>query len=350
MKWTQIHKDFTYNGKSFASRHELILTVLDYSSEVGDFLKDWFSTDDFIVVQTSGSTGKPKSISLDKEHVINSALATGAFLDLQAKSTALLCLPIDYIAGKLMWIRALVLGWELTVIRPSSTPLENIDKRFDFTAFVPLQLQNSLHKLYLFNTVIVGGGAISKTLEIQLQNQKAKVFATYGMTETITHIAMKPLNHQSYKPSFYRTLPDVSIYKDERGCLVIHAPKVADKVIFTNDIVELISNYQFEWLGRYDNVINSGGVKLHPEQIEAKISPILSSRFFVAGIKDDQLGQKLVLVVEGLTREVDFSACSLSKFEIPKATFFIDTFVETKSGKIVREKTLSLLGLKKPDA
>lgn len=347
MKLVQMkfHTNFKLNSTSFTTVDEILEHSKGISDEIYQFLKSWFSSDDNITVQTSGSTGVPKSIVLKKEFVVNSALATGKFFDLKQDTSALLCLPIQYIAGKLMLIRALTLGWQLDTVEANSNPLVNVEKYYDFSAMVPLQLENSLSKLHFIKKIIVGGGVVSKELENKIQNISTKVFATYGMTETITHIAVKKLNRMDKTPNFYKVLPKVSIYKDDRNCLVIKAPKVADEIIFTNDVVELISDTQFDWLGRFDNVINSGGIKLHPEKIEEKLSKIITTRFFVSGISDAKLGQKLVLIVEGIQQKINLENANLHKFENPKEIYFLKDFIETESKKIQRKKTLDLLNL-----
>ena len=365
-----VHNSFQLNGKSFSSSDEILAYSKIISDEHYKFLQDWFSDDKTITVKTSGSTGKPKTILLQKKQMINSAQGTGNYFDLKENTSVLLCLPIAYIAGKMMLIRAITLGWQLDVIESSSNPLEKIDKEYDFSAMVPLQLENSLSQLNLIKKIIVGGGVVSNALQERLQHISTQVFATYGMTETITHIAVKKMNGFSnfisnevekfkfHSKEFYETLPNLTIYKDQRNCLVINAPKVSEEIIFTNDVVELISDTQFDWLGRFDNVINSGGIKLHPEKIEEKLSKIISNRFFVTGIKDEKLGEKLVLIIEvnesvissGVEKSL-FSKIknlkSLSKFEIPKEIHFIKNFVETETGKIQRNKTLKKSSLNK---
>ena len=342
------HTSFQINGKSFSNFEEIIDLSSSISEDLHHFLSLWFSTDAHILVMTSGSTGNPKSISLRKDFMINSALATGSYFQLGENTKALCCLPINFIAGKMMIVRALVLGWNLDVIEPSSNPLGKITKEYDFSAMVPLQLRNSLSKINQIKTLIVGGGVVSTDLEIALQAVNTKCYATHGMTETITHIAIKKLNkfsqleHESV--SVYKTLPDVTISKDKRSCLVIHAPKVSDETIITNDVVEVVSKTEFNWKGRIDYVINSGGVKLHPEEIEQKLSHTIHSRFFTAGIPDEILGEKCILVIEGENYQITKKHFSkLSRFEIPKEIFFIPKFIETGSGKIQRFKTLELL-------
>ncbi|MBL4604361.1 MAG: AMP-binding protein [Flavobacteriaceae bacterium] len=352
-----VHKKFELNGNSFSNEEELIAFSKTVSVSLYRFLSDWFSGEDCITVKTSGSTGKPKEIQLKKEYMINSALATGRYFNLEEKTTALCCLPIDFIAGKMMFVRAITLGWQLDLIEPNSEPLKESNQKYDFCAMVPLQLSNSLDRIHQVKKLIVGGGMVSPQLQSSLKALSTEVYATYGMTETITHIAVKKLNHHLSlqgsitKQSHYLTLPNVSISTDNRNCLVISAPKVSSEEIITNDVVEIISENEFLWKGRYDNVINSGGIKLYPEEIEKKLSPYLSTRFFVTGIPDDILGEKLVLIIEGkenmiISAEVKNLKNILSKFETPKDVFFIAGFVETETGKIQRKETFELISLK----
>ena len=313
--------------------------------------------------------------------MVNSALATGSFFDLGKGTTALLCMNPEFIAGKMMLVRALILGWKLDIVTPSLNSLKDVKKKFDFTAMIPLQVTNSFDDLHKIKKLIIGGGVISKELENQLQELETECFATYGMTETVSHIAIQKLNNspslrggttkQSYDVNHnlissgiekfhYNLLPNISISKDVRNCLVINAPKIAEEQIITNDIVELTSKNSFKWLGRYDNIINSGGVKLIPEQIEEKISKIIDQRFFVAGIPDEVLGEKLVLVVEiqrnkevkeqrgkvekrkAVISNAMKNLTTLDKYEIPKEIYFIEKFIETATKKIQRKKTLNI--------
>ncbi len=361
MKNNQFHIDFTLNGISFSSVEELVRYARSLSSSTHEFLIEWFSANDVILVKTSGSTGATKLIKLKKEFMRNSALATGAFFELPEKTTALLCMSTDYIAGKMMLVRAIVLGWHIDIVAVVSNPLKGLDKQYNFSAMVPMQLQNSLSEIDMVEKLIVGGGIVTKELENKIQDVSSNVFSTFGMTETITHIAVKKLNHllpraDSSVLSCYQTLPNISISQDQRGCLVINAPMVSEEVLVTNDVVELISEIEFKWLGRFDTVINSGGVKLHPEEIEKKIAAVLTQRFFVAGIPDAVLGEKLIIVVEEdvVSSEVEKSLreklhlslrkiAKLSKYETPKAIFFVAKFVETETKKIQRNKTLDLL-------
>ena len=356
MNNSKLHRNFKLNGNSFATDDEVLAFSKDKHPELYPFLKDWFDEDSFVKIKTSGSTGNPKILEIKKEHMVNSARATGTFFDLPENTTALLCLSADYIAGKMMLVRALVLGWQIDVVVPSSNPLQEITKHYDFCAMVPLQLDNSLSELHRLKKVIVGGALVSKVLLEKLQDISTEVFSTYGMTETITHIALKSLNEYAislrggttWQSQNFQTLPNIKISKDARNCLIVNAPKLSDTLIITNDIVELISETEFKWLGRFDNIINSGGIKLIPEQIEIKLSVVIDHRFFVIGVPDEKLGEKMVLIVErqesGIrNQELKFmieSLTSLDKFEIPKGIYTVKEFVETETKKIQRQKTL----------
>jgi len=350
---TQFHKNFKLQKKSFKSSKELIDFSKKISKEVAIFLQQWFNDSLFIEVNTSGSTGKPKVIQLQKKYMINSALATGNYFNLPKNTTALLCMSPNFIAGKMMLVRALTLGWHIDVVEPTLNPLKNSKKQYDFSAMVPLQLNNSIEDIHKIKTIIVGGGAVSNELIARIQNIETAIFTTYGMTETITHIAVKKLNHcnSNFVEEYnYRVLPNVSISKDSRSCLVIKASKVSNEVVVTNDLVELVSSTEFKWLGRFDTVVNSGGIKLIPEQIEKKLAKIILQRFFVTGIPDNLLGKKLILVIEGentLGKDTFLSKVrnlqSLTKYEIPKEIYLIGKFVETETRKINRKQTLKSL-------
>ncbi len=318
----------------------------DWQIDILAFIYDYLNNDK-INVSTSGSTGKPKNIFIKKVFMKNSAQMTGDYFNLKKGDSAFLCLPIQYIAGKMMIVRAIELGLILYCVKPDSSPLENLNKEIDFGAMVPLQIENSINKLNLIKNIIIGGAPISLRLEKLLQTIKSNCYATYGMTETVTHIAIKPLNHQ-IKSKYFTTLSNITIKKDNRGCLVIDCPKLSSKEVITNDIVNSISNNQFEFIGRFDNVINSGGVKLHPERIEKKLSEIISDRFIITSIPDERLGQKLILIIEStkISQKIYFNKI-LDKLEIPKHVFFTETFIETKTGKINRNETIKHITHKK---
>ena len=354
-----IHPDFKINGHHFEADH---LKKLAYSyikegqaheEVIGNFLLDWLNPNyDTIKLRTSGSTGKPKVMYVDRNKMINSAKATGKHFKLKNGSTALSCLPTDHIAGKMMLVRAMILGWNLEIIKPSATPLENIYKTYDFCAMTPFQLDHSLSRLHLIKKLIIGGAPVSKKLIDHLQDKSAKIYETYGMTETLTHVATRKLNPKNgnadgVKP--FKALPKVSFDTTDDDCLIIKAPNILDEPIHTNDIVELVTFKKFYWKGRKDNIINSGGVKIFPEEVEQKLSSILSQRFFVSSIKDEALGEKLVLIIENeyseekvekIFDEID-QLENLEKYERPKKIYLIEKFEETESGKIDRRNTIS---------
>jgi O-succinylbenzoic acid--CoA ligase len=340
--YKNVHNKFKLNGFHLNS-HDLCRVAYsfikegeDFEKPVGDFILDWFDNNDYIIMHTSGSTGKPKSVKIQKQAMISSALATGDFFGLEIGDTILNCLPIKYIAGKMMFIRAFILGLEMDFVAPSSHPLEDIDEKYDFTAMVPLQAQNSLDKLHLFKTIIIGGAKVSSELEKKLKPIKSSIYETYGMTETITHIAARKLGKKAFT-----TLPNVVLSQDENNCLLIHAESISKDIIHTNDIVELVSENEFVFLGRFDNVINSGGIKLIPEQIEAKMLPFIKNRFFVTGKPDKELGEHLVLVIEGKEELIDLSKIeSLDKYEKPREVIYVNKFKETATGKIIRKESL----------
>ena len=341
----QIHKDFKLNGKSFSDSLILLEFVKNTLSNHFYFLQELFNTSDFIKAFTSGSTGDPKPIQIEKTKMLYSAKATSLFFDLPAKTTALHCLSSDFIAGKMMWVRALSLGWDMDVVPVDANPLAHTKSNYDFAAMLPLQVQNSLEELPRIEQLIIGGAPISFDLEQELKKLSAAIYQTYGMTETITHIAVKQLVSKDKTIHFsnlYKALPGVSLGVDHRDCLLIDAPDVSDYKVVTNDVVRLINTNKFEWLGRFDNVINSGGVKLFPEKIEQKLKPFIAKEFIITSIPDDKFGEKLVLVVasENPIKGIEncFVAAKLAKFEIPKNVFYIQEFKKTSNGKIKRNK------------
>lgn len=308
----------------------------DFEKPVGDFLLDWFDSKPYIEMQTSGTTGAPKFIRVSKQAMVASALATGDFFELSAGNKALHCLPVKYVAGKMMLVRAMVLGLDMEFVAPSSHPLRNNEITYDFVAMVPLQAQNSVNELTKVKKLIVGGAKISAALEKELVKVPTQSYETYGMTETITHIAAKKVGEKAFT-----VLPNVTISYDENNCLVIHAPKISEDIIHTNDIVELVNENQFVFLGRMDNVINSGGIKLIPEQIEEKLVKKIHQRFFIFSKEDSELGEKVVLCVEGDKQNLDESIFDdLDKYERPREIIYITKFQETATGKIMRKESL----------
>ena len=337
-----VHNKFKLNGFSFTKddllrvAYSFIKEGENYEKPLGIFILDWFDPKPYLEMNTSGSTGTPKIIRVDKQAMVNSALATGDFFDLQPGQKVLHCLPTEYVAGKMMFVRAFILGLDMEFVAPSSHPMERVKGDFDFCGMVPLQAKNSLNDLHRIKKLIIGGAKVTKTLEQELVKVPSQIYETYGMTETITHIAAKRV-----EASAFTVLPNVKITTDDRHCLVIDAHKISGEKIVTNDLVELISDTQFVWKGRFDNVINSGGIKLIPEQIEEKLASSISNCFFVYGQADELLGEKLVLFVEGESISIDESIFEvLDKYEKPKEIVFIPEFKRTATGKIIREQCI----------
>lgn len=345
------------NGKLYSENnlHELLSDVetddREWLTGIQDFLKAWFSQNEYIEANTSGSTGEPKSILLKKSAMVHSAGLTCSFFDLGEKTNALLCLPAHYIAGKMMLVRAMVAGFNLLVTKPVSTPFDDIKASIDFTAVTPMQLANSFQTIAMSKVrkIIVGGGQLSAKLEEQCAMLSPEIYETYGMTETCSHVALRKVNGKD-KSGLFTLLPGISIRLDSRSCLAISAPYVSEEEIITNDLVEIANENQFKWLGRFDNVINTGGVKVFPESVEKKINHLFEERYFVASLPDEKTGERVILVLENedpnLDRLQDLKknlASVLSKFEMPKEIYCLPEFIETESGKVRRKQILDSL-------
>lgn len=326
--------------------------IIDYchqSSEnninkIGVFIREWLTDSSTIQVQTSGSTGNPKIIEVEKKQLLASAKMTAKYFDFKPNQTALLALPMDYIAGKMMLVRALYSELNLICIEPTLQPFEQLanDCEIDFAPLTPMQL-NNVNDTKLVKTILLGGGSISLELEEKIQSLNAAVYHSYGMTETLSHIAIRSINGNT-KSSVFSALEGVVFNVDQRNCLVIDVPFLEKKLI-TNDVVELIDNKHFIWKGRIDFVINSGGIKLFPEAIEMKISSIIQQPFFIAAMPDAILGEKVGLFVEAkqqdTTKWIEQFKEVLSKYEMPKSIYFCTNFERTISGKIKRQATIN---------
>jgi O-succinylbenzoic acid--CoA ligase len=344
-----------------------------YERQVLRFAHQWLSGQETFTVETSGSTGTPKAIPLSRAQMLASARLTGQALGLQPGDQALVCVSVEYIAGMMMLVRGFELGLPLTIVDPVSRPLAQFspDTRFAFTAMVPLQLQETLdgapHEQEILNRmkgILIGGAAVSRILEERLQQLTAPFYHTYGMTETVSHIALRRLNGQ---PRSARFVPfaGVQLGQDGRGCLTITGVLTGGATLPTNDLVELHPEGTFRWLGRIDNVINSGGIKVHIEVVEAALETWLMHydhgayarrRFFVGSLPDARLGQTVVAVFEGApfgggtALSADLTAAirstlqhALTPYEIPRQWHFIPQFCETPTGKIDRRANLQWL-------
>lgn len=328
---------------SFVSAKLKTKDLAGWEKENYEFIQTWFEDRDYVVAHTSGSTGTPKEILLSKEGMRQSANSTVSFLKLKPQENALLCLSASYIAGKMMIVRALEHGLNLIFCEPTTDAICEMNCEISFCAMVPYQVSKALEKSpNIFNgikTLIIGGGTVSEELEERLQDIKTVCYSTYGMTETMSHIALKRLNGE--KDGVYNCLPNIKVSEDNRGCLVIDY--VGKDKIVTNDIVDIVSDRSFIWKGRYDNVINTGGVKLMPESLEQKVSDLIGDRYIFSSLSDNELGDKLILIIEGKSygqEKIDSLWEELNKrlgkYEVPKDIYFVDKFKETSSGKIIR--------------
>ena len=328
----------------------------EFEEKVISFLQDWFSDSKTVSVQTSGSTGIPKVFEIEKKRMLNSAKMTCDFLGLKEGDTALLCLPVQYISGKMMLVRAIERKLKIIISVPSSAP--EISQNIDFCAMTPLQVQNSLNKIHFIKNFIIGGAAVSEKLKneisttLQFSNSPTRIFETYGMSETLSHIALKQIS--PVQEEYFTVLNDVEISVDERNCLKIYAPKLNPEILQTNDIVELMhfdsaqgDKKQFKFLGRFDNVINSGGVKIFAEELESLVKKHIDRDLVFLGKPDETLGEKLILVIEGKNEEhlkskiynLEFP----SKFHIPKEILFLEKFPRAENGKVLRKEILRIL-------
>lgn len=339
----------TYSRSNFEELHFMDEPQDSWRNAIYHFLQNWFDNSDFIPAQTSGSTGKPKNIQLSKQSMMNSARMTNQFFGLNAESVGLLCMPASYIAGKMMLVRALVSGFNLITVKPSANPFKGLNVPIDFTAITPYQLSHSAESLLTkqVGKIIVGGSPVTSKYEHLSEDIPAELYETYGMTETCSHIALRRFNGKD-KSDCFTILDGVSIRQDERDCLAINAPHLLKEEIQTNDMVELVGENSFRWLGRADSAINSGGIKIHPEQVEKKLEGIIPSSYFISSIPDEVLENKVVLVIESenytLQQELELKATlenRLGKYELPRQIFYLPRFIYSSGNKVLRKETLN---------
>ncbi len=315
----------------------------DWEISLYSFILEWLNESPFVEVKTSGSTGIPKTIQVLKSAMLRSAFNTLNFFELKEDQTALLCLPCEFIAGKMMVVRAFAGKLDLIPVPVTGTPLDSLQHPVDFAALTPLQMSNQLgknpDKTNLLKTVILGGSAVSEELAEKLQNQPFDAWETYGMTETHSHIALRLINGPRKDDSF-TPLPGVRIQTDNRKCLAIDVPGITDQPIITNDIAEINEAGKFKISGRIDNIINSGGIKISPEKVESQIAYIVNAPFFITGIPHPQLGQQTVLVMENPPKDenklLDQIKKMVPQFHAPKKIIFRNPLPRTENGKIKR--------------
>lgn len=336
------------NGKHCSERDFQTLQENFPDPDLVKFVQEWFDDSFFITAFTSGSTGAPKKILLKKQHMVNSAMLTAKFFGLSDTTTALLCLPVNYIAGKMMVVRAFVTGLNLITVKPSSNPLKGITTGIDFIAMTPHQMYHSLNEVQQLGIkkIIVGGSELTFELEQQVKYFTTEIYETYGMTETCSHIALRKVNGTD-PGAYFNAVDGVSFRKDEKDCLVIDAPAVSGNIVITNDVVELAGPHRFRLLGRTDNVINTGGIKVFPETVEKKIRKFISLPFFIGSLPDPALSEKVVLFIEKdrpdeNEREILLGQLkeTLPSFELPRDIKFISRFKYSQSNKLLRKETM----------
>ena len=329
----------------------------DWEKQIWQFILQWFDNSiASIPVFTSGSTGKPKRIEHTRSAMMNSALLTCEALKLEPGNNALLCLPVGKIGGMMMIVRSVVNKMNLVCIKPSSTPLSHMPAQphIDFAAFTPMQFHEITSNYSVFRKaetitkVILGGEDVRAELLANIRKLNNDVYVTFGMTETISHIALKRLTGKEPDRNF-KVLEGIKVSVNAKDCLVIEAPALGQPRLETNDLVRLVAENEFKWLGRTDHVINSGGVKIYPEEIEQQLAEFIEAPFFVTSVPDALSGERLALALEMtiLTplEEDELKAAfnSLEKLHRPKEIFFIPHFSRTENGKIKRKESLLLI-------
>ena len=314
------------------------------------FLKEWFSGSSTLSLHTSGSTGKPKKITVRKEQMLQSAKSTCDFFKLKKGDKVLLCLPLDYIAGKMMVVRTLYAGLDIYPVEPAGHPLAETAIPFDFAAMVPLQVYNSLRseeerqRLSRIKHLIIGGGAIDETLEKELISFPNAIFSTYGMTETLSHVALRRISGAEAS-HYYTPLPSVVVALSEDNNLIVNAPLVADEPCITNDIAELRQDGSFRIIGRTDNVINSGGIKVQIEELEQVLHPHINGNFVITSIPHPKLGEAIVLLLDQTSDPVSAEEAVrqlLPRHQQPLLIHTVTTIPHTGNGKTDRAATKQL--------
>ncbi len=349
-----------YLNKTYSLKE---LTDLEHDapffSEGISFIRDWVNQQEHFEFQSSGSTGTPKKITISRKQILSSVALTREFLDLRSREKALVCLDAAYVATKMMLARCLVVDMDVVLIPPMSNPLEQLATPVDFASFVPLQIEamlqaNQTKQLSSIKNVLIGGAPLEADIASAIHSLPNNIYLTYGMTETVSHVALRLLSKDSTTRNF-TTLKGITIGTNSEGCLTIKGSVTDQQLLETTDLVEIKSETAFCWLGRKDNIINSGGIKLVPEQIETELHPILHQShipedFFVAGMPDASLGQKLTLFLEAEKITADqenelITRCkkTLPKYHVPKMVICLKSFTRTPSGKINRKETIAQL-------
>lgn len=344
------HNDQTYTTDEFCkfARFQTEKNLPDWERAFFDFILHFLDDTEHIIQKSSGTTGKPKTLKLSKAGMIQSAKDTAGYFNLKPGDKALLCLPVEYIAGKMMIVRALIAGLNLFHEAPSSKPDLSDYQKIHFSAMVPMQVEHTIEQPAFENIeiLIIGGSKVSNALASRLKQSKTHCYETYGMAETYSHVALRKINGTNPESQF-KALPGISFDTDQRDCLVIHANRL-EKPIITNDVVEVTDATYFKLLGRYDNLINTGGIKINPEELENKLSSLIDYNFAIIGLPDNTLGEAVTLAIETdqpvdkekLQREL---VKHLSKFQVPRQIVTLPTLPRNDSYKIDRKKLRKLL-------
>lgn len=347
-----------YNNKTYGIKNlDLLTEEAPFFAPAISFIRNWMTNTEKFNFQSSGSTGAPKMLDISRKQILASVELTKKHLQLKQGEKALVCLSPEYVATKMMVARCLALDLDIVLVEPSANPLDqvNINTKIDFASFVPMQVQKILDSAHSarfpkIRNVLIGGAGVHNSLINRLKNFNNNIYHTYGMTETVSHIALRKLDKNSHTNHF-KCLSEVRIRSDENNCLVVCGPMTDHKEIFTKDLVEIRNQNEFIWKGRMDNLVNSGGVKIIPELVEEQLISIfsklnISNDFFLAGIEDPLLGQKLVLLIEGGHTDKTLDSLNenmrkfLPKYHTPKEVIFKNKFIRTASGKVRRKETL----------
>ncbi len=324
---------------------DFLTSNIELIQQVRGFIADWKSDTDYIETNTSGSTGTPKTIRLLKTQMKASAQMSGKYFHFSSNKKIMLSLPIHTIGGKMIVIRAIEFNMILVVSDLEKNPIRNLNNSIYFISLVPYQLQSIIEetpdKLNLIENILLGGAPVSEKLKNQIQLFRPNFYESYGMTETMSHVAIKNLKSSG---NYFEALGNTE-FSIKNDTLTIHANDINIENLQTNDQVKLLNKKQFIWLGRKDFVINSGGKKFHPEIIEHKLANSIPQRFYIYKEFDEKLGEKIILIIEHessdlLVEEIKKSCQNrLEKHEIPKKIYFTNQFYETKSNKINRIET-----------
>lgn len=350
------NNNFTISDIKNIIENNEISKYSDFENKIFQIVYDWTEGKEYFIFNTSGSTGKPKEIKINRDKILISIKNTKEFLKLDENMNSLLCISTDYVGGFMMLIRSLEIGMNIHIIKPISNPFDIIDKntKFDFSAFVPLQIteiikEKKINLLNNINKIIIGGSSINYSTEKELEKLNNEIYSAYGMTETISHIALRKIGNE-----YFNTLGDIKVKKDNRNCLIINGNITDYNDLITNDIAEIINGNKFIIKGRIDNIINSGSYKIFVENLEKIIEEYFykinySSNFFIGKLNDEKFGETCNLFIEDIeNNELSDSLLSylkgkVNKYEIPKNIFFINKFEYTDSSKIDKISTIKKL-------